>query len=155
MGNLNDYFRAADDEAAARTSSRIGGPLVAADSGPAFDGVDAKGIDAAVALGKLIAFALDTEWNVGMVSESLVAPAMDSEAIETGPWATRLSDVARDALAAIDPAIVPGLADRWASIEEFRWMADRRQLAGTVTQLSTLARRAVEADQHLYCWSSL
>jgi hypothetical protein len=155
MGNLTDYFRAPDDGAAAKSWERLGGPLVAGEGLPAFDGVDAKGIDASVALGRLVGFALEQEWSVRLMSEALIAPAMDSEAVETGPWVTRLSDVARDALAAIDPAAVEGLADRWAAIEEFRGRADPRQLSPVITELSALARRAAHAGEHLYCWSSL
>jgi hypothetical protein len=154
MGNLNDYFRAPDDDAAAKSWDRLGGPLVAGDGAP-FDGVDAKGIDASVALGRLVGFALGQDWRVGLVSEKLVAPAEDSEAIETGPWVTSISNAARDALASIDQATIAELAGRWAAIEEFRGLADARQLSTIILELSALARRAADAGECLYCWSSL
>jgi hypothetical protein len=156
MGNLNDYFRAADDGAAANTGQRLGGPLTAGEDGePPFDGVDAKGIDATVTLGKLVALAGRVDWSVELVSQELLFPPTDELPGWDGPWVSRLSDQTRDALAEIDGARSGELAQQWTQIEEFFGRADAGTLQSVISRLAALARRAHAAGEHLYSWSSL
>ncbi|HEY1178488.1 MAG TPA: hypothetical protein VGF17_20215, partial [Phytomonospora sp.] len=65
-----------------------------------------------------------------------------------------IKDALRDALAAIEPADVPAIAERWAGIEEMSG-ATGPDIEWFVTDLSVLARRAVATGRHLYCWWSL
>jgi hypothetical protein len=157
MGNLNDYFRAADDGAAAETGDWLTGPLAPGEAGrPPFDGVDAKGIDGTVILGQLIAIARQVEWSVDLVSEEMIFPSSEElTGGEEGPWVSRLSDQARDALADIDDARFDDLARRWAQIEEFGGYVEAATIEPVIAQLAGLARRARAAGEHLYCWSSL
>jgi hypothetical protein len=156
VGSLNDYFRAADDAAAAETGDRLAGPLAPGDNGkPPFDGIDAKGIDATVMLGQLVAFAADADWDVDLVTEELIYPPEDALPGGDGPWVTRLSDRARDTLSDIDDTRTRDLAHRCAGIEEFFGRAKPSDLEPLIASLAGLARRARAAEEHLYSWASL
>jgi len=71
VGVFCDYFRTADTDSVARLMAQTGGesPLTV-DNGH-IDGVDAEGIDPAVALGKLVALILGLDWEPGLVAEWL------------------------------------------------------------------------------------
>jgi hypothetical protein len=168
MGVLNDYFRAPDDGTAAAVGDRIGGPLVEdGPSAPALDGVDAKGIDSTVILGKLIAAIRGTAWEVHIVGSTRVFPAGPAPTRETmasfppdspwfsGPWIERLSDAVRDDLAAVQPGQIDALAATWSAIEEFGGHWDPVLVGHLIAELSALSRRAQAAGDHLYCWTSL
>jgi hypothetical protein len=168
MGVLNDYFRAPDDETAAAVGDRLGGPLVdEGPSEPALDGVDAKGIDATVVLGKLVAAIRHTDWEVNIVGSTRVYPSGPAPTRETmatfppespwfsGPWIERLSDAVRDDLAAIRPEQVDVLAAQWARIEEFGGHWEPVLVGHVIAQLAALAGRAQADGDHLYCWTSL
>jgi hypothetical protein len=75
---------------------------------------------------------------------------------ETSPWLTdpsidRLVTRIRDALADVAPEDVPRLAEAWAG--DVSHTVD--EAARTIADLTELARRARDAVQELYCWSSL
>lgn len=146
MGVLNDYFRAVNDEDAARVRS-MAGPTAE----PGFDAVDAKGVDHSVVLGQLIALARSVEWTPDLCDGQLVAAASD---VENGPWVVRLGDDVRDTLADLAPESLPALAQRWAATEELLGTpAD--ELRVVLEQLRALASRARDAGDALYEWCSL
>lgn len=164
MGVLTDYFRAADAGAViAAMDGRDGGPLVAVPQ-PAFDGVDAKGVDSGVVLGELIAIIRSVPWRVDLVDQTVVwpttpapgpaGPTGDDDPWATGPWVTELADAVRDTLAAVPDAEVPKLAEQWAHSEELEG-ALPEHLQPLAQALIELARRARDAEQRLYCWTSL
>jgi hypothetical protein len=72
-----------------------------------------------------------------------------------GPWLQELDNEARNTLASVDDARIPGLAVMWANIEEFKGHARVESMVTLITDLVGLARRARDAGDHLYCWSSL
>src|SRR3954454_12538603 len=152
MGVLNDYFRAPTDDVAAAVGERIGGPLTAGASGePALDGIAAKGIDAPVVLGQLVAFRRGEDWRVDLIAGGTVYPAGPQPDAATfaslpedspwmnGPWIDRLGDDVRDDLAAIDPGEIAELGARWATIEEFGGSADETTLRKILSDLVVLA----------------
>ncbi|GAA4470610.1 hypothetical protein [Phytohabitans houttuyneae] len=155
MGVLCDYFRAADDTAVAKLMEATdGGPVIVHGDASAADGVDAKGIEPNVTLGKLVALILDVEWDTDISGGDLVWPPGDPGA---GPWVQAIHTSARDALAGVDDARLPELAERWAAIEELA-IDDPEGidiLRDGMTRLVALARRARAAGDQLYCWISL
>jgi hypothetical protein len=166
MGVLYDYFRASDAKAAGRAMKSRGGPGFAK---PAFDCVETKSIDPAVALGKLVAFIRKVPWEVGIVPTTMVSPpaetAPKTEAAynklpedsqwKTGPWLEELGLNVRDTLASVDDKQFPALAAQWAKIEEFGGVFDVEGLRRLIRDLAGLARRARDHDERLYCWMCL
>jgi hypothetical protein len=169
---LYDYFRASDLVAAATVMELPAGPLVPSDDGrQPFDGVDAKGVDPSVALGQLVAIVRGVPWSTQTVVGTPVWPPPETaprtvEQAEdlpedspwrTGPWVEELDNQTRDTLADIDDGQFREIAIRWAQIEEFTLYNDvhDESLVLLVADLNGLARRAREAGDRLYCWSSL
>ena len=166
MGVLFDYFRAPDAKAAARAVELPGGPLLPE---PAFDGVEAKGIDPCVVLGQLVAFIRGVPWDVDLVRTVLVWPPPETqpateeeyEALpEDSPWKEgpllqALDRDVRDTLGTVDDARLPALAAQWARIEEFHHTMRTDDALSLIKDLVGLARRARDAGHPLYCWSSL
>jgi hypothetical protein len=168
MGVLYDYFRAPDDRTAAAVGDRIGGPLVPdPPAKQALDGVDAKGIDPTVILGKLLAAIRSTAWAVDIVGAEPVFPPGPKPTRETmasfppdspwfsGPWIDRLADRTRNDLAGIQADQLDALAATWGGIEEFGGREDPLLVRHLITELSALAGRAAADGDHLYCWTSL
>ncbi|MDR3079704.1 MAG: hypothetical protein LBV60_02025 [Streptomyces sp.] len=164
MGVLTDYFRAGDAASVVQALERTGGgPLVGAQQ-PAFDGVEAKGVDPVVILGMLIAAVNQVPWNVDLVGETTVwpttqAPGPDGPQDEndpwaTGPWVSELGAVVRDTLAGVPDADVSAVVARWVQAEELR-PASVEDMKPLAEELVRLARRAQEADEQLYCWICL
>jgi len=162
MGIINDYFRAADADHA----------MLAIVSGPrsvGFDTVEAGGIDPTVVLGQLLAFIRRTPWSPDTVTMQPVWPPPktkpnskdaydrlpESSPWRTGPWLHALNVETRDALASVDDARVPEVADQWARIEEFRGTESGDSLLPLIKELVDLARRAQKNSEPLYCLSGL
>ncbi len=166
MGVLSDYFRARDAKSAARAMELPGGPLLPV---PAFDGVECKGIDPCVVLGQLVAFIRGVPWDAGLVRSVLVWPPPEikpatKEQYNTlpegspwkeGPWLEELDREVCDTLAAVDDARLPALAAQWVRIEEFHNTKSTDFLLSLIRDLVGLARRARDAGDRLYCWTSL
>lgn len=172
MGVLCDYFRAPDAATAVRVMDVLGGPLAVDDAGqPACDGVDAKGVDPAVAFGQLVALIRGVPWTPDTIGSELLWPAaapiptrveemgaLPSESPwVTGPWLVELDERTRDTLAGLEDDRHPQIAAQWARIEEFEPYCsnDAGHLLTLVTELTALARRARTADDRLYCWTCL
>ncbi|WP_173036324.1 hypothetical protein [Phytohabitans flavus] len=136
---------------------RDGGPLVSADrESAAFDGVELKSVDPEVALGKLVAFAMDTEYSSGLVDNRLIWPeGGEQDTGHMGPWVVTLDDKTRDTLAGVPARRVPDLARRWADIEEFGGLLTPDDLRSALEQLTALATRARDNGESLYCWMCL
>ncbi len=172
MGVLFDYFRASSSAVAVQAMDRLGGPLVPGGAGePAFDGVAAKGMDPAVALGQLVAFIREVPWNTSLVRseprwpppETKPATMEEFESLPydspwaSGPWLEELHSDVRDTLADVEDSQLTDLARRWAQTEEFSLYddVDPASLLPGVRGLVELARRARTAGDQLYCWSCL
>jgi hypothetical protein len=152
MGVLFDYFRAPDAKTAARAMELPGGPLLPE---AAFDGVEAKRIDPRVVLGQLVAFIRGVPWDVNLVRTVLVWPPPGTDPGTAETWLEELNLEVRDALAAVDDARLPVLADQWARIEEFHRRVDTDVALSLIKDLVGLARRARDGGDRLYCWSCL
>ena len=166
MGVLSDYFRAPDAKSAARAMELPGGPLLPE---PAFDGVEAKGIDPYVVLGQLVALIRGVPWHVNLVRGVLVWPPPETEPAtkeqynmlpegspwKEGPWLQELEREVRDTLATVEDTRLPALAAQWARIEEFHHTMSAEVALSFIKDLVGLARRAHDAGDRLYCWTSL
>jgi hypothetical protein len=152
VGVLYEYFRAADDLAVAdlMQAARGQSPVTS----QVADGVDAKGVEYTVTLGKLVALILGVAWTPDLVAGNVIWPA-DVDEDDEGPWVVSLGDPARDALAALDDAQLPQLVPAWSAIEELSQYADSEFLQTVLADLVGLARRAALAGDHLYCWACL
>jgi len=146
VGVFCDYFAAGDAESVAGLMAQTEGdsPLTVHDG--QIDGVDAEGIDPAVALGKLIALIIGAEWEPGLVPARQVWQA-DLDCHE-GPWVLDAGDVALQALAGLDDARIPALVRSLPN-------TDPQWLAKTLEGLAALARRATAGGRRLYCWISM
>src|SRR5690349_9214251 len=97
---LFDYFRAPDAAAVRRVLDADDGSTPV---GTAFDGVEVKGVDPTVVLGKMIAAIRQVPWSPDLVDDRLVWPAGGEEDPDfEGPWVTELDTSVRDALAQAD-----------------------------------------------------
>ncbi|MGM1061956.1 hypothetical protein [Saccharothrix sp. Mg75] len=177
MGVLIDYFRAPDAAAVVRAvAAADGGPLVGGAAvggpvlgdavldgeGPAFVGVEAKGVDPDVLLGQLVAAVAGRPWRPGLVAQTAVWPTTpppgplgpedDDDPWATGPWVVELDTATRDILAGAEHADVPRFADEWARAEEFGAGTRGEDLAPLVAELLDLARDARDRGERLYCW---
>ncbi|WP_154814480.1 hypothetical protein [Actinophytocola xinjiangensis] len=163
------YFRAPDADTAMPTIGYPGGPLTP-DTGQAFDGVDARGIEPFLALGELVALAQNTRWHPEHVPFVLLWPPAEDEPSsleeyedmpEDSPWKTspatlqELGVSVRESLASIPDHELPGLATRWAHGENLSQYSDStpNTILPLVTNLVALARRARDTNQMLYVWS--
>lgn len=163
MGILTEYYRAPDDATAVLAAEL--GPDVASPPHPAYDVVPAKGLDALVSIGQLLAQVRGEAWHVRLVQSAQVHPGPDAPKPDggpadednpwvTGPWIERLPEHVRDTLADLADAELPALAAWWATTEELaRW--DPADLGDVLTSLVGLSRTARAAGESLYCWTSL
>jgi hypothetical protein len=152
MGVLYDYFRAASDASAIKLMEDLGGGPVVTATGSPVDAIDLKGIEPAVTLGKLVGLVRGVPWDVNLVQSRLLW-SLD----EQGPWLMSIADGARDTLASIEAERFAELSAQWGRIEELSWhdpLPDDRMLP-VIEKISTLAARAANAGEHLYCWCSL
>ncbi|MEU5764093.1 hypothetical protein [Nocardia sp. NPDC047648] len=164
MGVLTDYFRAADAASVVQALERAdGGPLIGVRH-PAFDGVDAKGVDPMVALGQFVAVIRGVPWQVELVKETAVWPTTpapgpdgpedDDDPWVKGPWVTQLDTAVRDILAAVHDQDVSKLVAEWVKAEELHG-ARVEYMQPVAQELIELARRARAAEEQLYCWMCL
>ncbi|GAA3495631.1 hypothetical protein GCM10019016_027310 [Streptomyces prasinosporus] len=164
MGVLTDYFRAPNAAAPVRTpeDTEGGSPLFA--EPPPFEGVDAKGLDPAVVLGQLIAAIRRTEWRVDLVDGTTVwptspapgpeGPGTEDDLWATGPWVSELPPLVRDTLAGVPDSEIPAVVARRVQAEELQGVS-AESMQPLAAELFRLAGRAREADEQLYCWTSL
>lgn len=165
---MNEYYRAADREAALMDPERpriIDGPGEA----PMFDAVDAgAGITPENEFCQLIALVLGEPYSTDLVGLTYLypppegAPRSPEEADALpegspyleGPGIAEFAVRVRDALAAVEDDRLPALAARWSEIEEFQVYGDTgpQDLLPLIKEFVGLARRAKEHDQRLYCW---
>src|SRR5690242_11156167 len=128
MGVLTDYFRAGDVASVVQALERTdGGPLVGLQD-PAFDGVEANGVDTVVVLGKLVAAIRQVQWSADLVEDTTVwpatpppgpgGPADEGDPWASGPWVTMLDTSVRDILARVHDADVRNLVAEWVQAEE-------------------------------------
>jgi hypothetical protein len=152
VGVLYDYFRAVDVATAIAIVAK-GGPASRGREHQGIDVVEAKGVDDAVILGKLIALARGAEWDLKTSDSALVWTEDEAE----GPWLTALADSTRDTLGSIQDDQLDELAAGWSQIEEFTRFSpvSADELRPGVVDFVGLARRALDAGDHLYCWMCL
>ena len=153
MGLLYDYFRA---PGVAEVRSHMDADDAFSPVPEVFDGIDLKGIDPTVVLGRLVGLVTDRGWAPDLGQDRLVWPEGGEQDLEhEGPWVTVLDDRVRDVLAGVAAERVPDLAGRWAATEEFGRPGDAEFLRDVVSDLAALAMRARERGESLYCWMSL
>jgi len=157
VGVLYDYFRMPDNSAVLDLmASTHGGSPLTAGRHISVDVVDAKHIEPAVTLGKLVACALEVPFRLDLMDGDLVWPPGMDESYE-GAFVCSVPDLARDGLAGIADEDLRALAARWAQIEELAWSGSvgPTTMLPILTDLVGLARRANGADEHLYFWCSV
>jgi hypothetical protein len=153
VGVLYDYFRASSEAEVGRHMDENDGSSPVPGT---FDGIELKTIDPCVILGRLVAFAIGQEWSTDVVGERLIWPeGAGQDLTYQGPWIIVLDNRARDQLAGIPADRVPELAERWATVEEFRGYADQEFLREVVVDFTALAMRAREHGESIFCWMSL
>ena len=161
MGVYFDFFRVQDDDAAVATRTFPAGPLgpgPGQDAG--IDGCATKSVFPDPHLELLVALAAGTPYDPGLrTSERLWPPAdtpppVDEDSIWfTDPSIERLATRVRDGLAAIDVPRAGDLATRW--LPELGIGFTHEQVTALVGELAGFARRARDAGQQIYCWSTL
>ncbi|MEV0173042.1 hypothetical protein AB0I00_18235 [Streptomyces sp. NPDC050803] len=165
MGVLYDYFHATDHTTAVNQAVGPGGDWHRGTSleETGADWIDAKGLDPDVVLAQLVAYAEAVPFPDQPDQPELVwpeSPYPEGEPVDAGsPWATglilqQLPDRWRDVLAALPEYAEPMVAAQWYDIEEVDF-AEYRDAKEAVGVFVALARRALAADAHLYCRSSL
>jgi len=138
---LIDYFAAADDSDALR-GLVPGGP-----AGAGFPAIPAKGIDPAVALGKLTAILTGRRYDEVVADPHHCRPISDEGAESL---VVSVADVLRDALARADNSRLADAAAEWCQADEVA-SVDAAHLIGLLTELRALALDALRTDSHLYC----
>jgi hypothetical protein len=149
VGVLYDYFRAPDASTAAAVLERVGGPMGGPDA-PVLDAVDGKGIDPEVMMRTLQSVLTGVPYDELPWGEML---AMSDDA--NGPWIMQLSEELRDALADAQASRLPAVAEQWVRTEEFWDQATAAEVLPFLGEVTAMARRARQAGERLYCWSSL
>jgi hypothetical protein len=149
VGVLYDYFRAPDASTAAAVLERVGGPMGGPDA-PVLDAVDGKGIDPEVMMRTLQSLLTGVPYDELPWGEML---AMSDDA--NGPWIMQLSEELRDALADAQASRLPAVAEQWLGTEEFWDQATAAEVLPFLGEVTAMARRARQAGERLYCWSSL
>jgi hypothetical protein len=149
VGVLYDYFRAPDASTAAAVLERVGGPMGGPDA-PVLDAVDGKGIDPEVMMRTLQSLLTGVPYDELPWGEML---AMSDDA--DGPWIMQLSEELRDALADAQASRLPAVAQQWVRTEEFWDQATAAEVLPFLGEVTAMARRARQAGERLYCWSSL
>ncbi len=167
MGVLYDYFRASDSATVAQACASTGcrSPLTAGQ----FPGLDLKGIDDAVTLGKLVALIRGVDWDPHLVDSAAVCPPAQTMPTEsaawaalgedsqwlTGPWVNELAMDVRDTIGTVADEEIPELGAAWSRIEEFNGSVDADDCAEGVRMIVDLARDAMRHDEMLYVWICL
>lgn len=115
-----------------------------------FNGIDIKGVDS-------VKFATLHSILTGRSFDDLLPiyePVVTVS--DEGPWVFQIPPDLVALLAALDDAGKTGIAQQWATTEEFVldcWSAD--DVASVLNDISSLARKAVESDQALFLWMSM
>ena len=146
VGNLYDYFAAADDQTAAAVLEDSPDP-------GRFDVLDVKGIEPAVQLAMLEALLRGVDYE--QVAASPRQCMLLSNPTEQSRWVVTLTDTLRDALADASPSQLAGTAVPWSVTEEFFGQGDADLLGDFLTRFAELALTARNRGDHLYCWVSL
>ncbi|WP_214322979.1 hypothetical protein [Nonomuraea sediminis] len=147
MGNLYEYFSAADD-ASAMTAFETG----AEDAGFASLGA-LKGIGPDIGLGKLEAVLTGLSFDQ-ISQDPRFADVITSETEGEGTWIVALTDRLRDGLAGVTPDQLLPIAERWAATYEYV-NSEPDLLADFLGRLVDLAVQAQVRKHRLYCWLSL
>lgn len=165
MSAMHDYYRAADRPTATWSPDELrasGKPLPDA---PVFDVVETKWVDPSGSLGSLVAVIKGVPYSNDLVKTVTLypppggAPQTEDEWLalpedspyREGPEIEELPVSARDTLAEVDDARLPEVAQRW-TIEPLSTLDEGDDVLSLVKEFVTLARRAKESDQLLYCW---
>jgi hypothetical protein len=146
VGNLYDYFSAADDQTAATTLEHSPDPA-------RFEVLDVRGIEPAVQLGMLEALLRDVDYET--VAADPRQCTLIGSAGDEGPWVVTLTDTLRDALADANPDHLARTAVPWSRTEEFYGDGAADLLADFLNRIAGLARSARDQGHRLYCWMSL
>lgn len=146
MGNLYNYFAAADDDTAAMTLEDSPDPA-------RFDVLDVAGIEPVIQLATLEALLRAVEYE--QVAADPRHSALLSDPGDESRWVVTLTDSLRDALADASADHLARTALSWSQTEEFRSGGDAALLGDFLARFAHLARTARSRDQHLYCWISL
>ena len=112
----------------------------------------------------LIAAIRQVEWGTELVKGTYLwptspKPGPDDRENEdnpwaTGPWASELSPLVRDTLAAVHDSELPTIVAKWVQAEEL-YGAHAHEMQPVAEEFIGLARRARHAGERLYFWICL
>ena len=140
MGLLSDFFIA------------DASPIPRYDGGEGFDDADKCQFKGLTPLqgGQLLALLRGKKYKADMVSEFKLVTPEDAE-----DWTMSVPPDFVSALAKLKPNEIPGLAAKFAkaTAEELGWSAD--DFVPIISDLSRLARRALETGKTMYLWNCL
>ena len=148
MGLLCDYFVAADDQQAEAVVDWVGGPQEGQ-----LATLDGGGIEPVVNLGMFEELLTGKSFHEQLADPSsrpLVANRNGGERL-----VLRIDDNLIRAIAGESPDRLEALAQPWSQIEEFGGMVRPEDVASFLVGLQALARQAVVAEHHIYCWISV
>lgn len=146
MGNLYEYFAAADDHAATMTLEHSPDPAH-------FEVLAIGGIEPAVQLATLEALLRGVDYE--HVAADPRQCALLSDPVEESRWVVSVTDSLRDALADASAHHLARIALTWSEAEEFRGRGDADLLGDFLTRFAHLASAARTRGHHIYCWMSL
>ncbi len=155
MSMLYEYFAAPSDEAAVRVLEIRGGPLAARVSGSdaqVWDAIDGVGIEPAVNLTDLEELLTGVEYDA-IIENPRAADTLASQ--DDQGMVITVTDALQAVLAGAKDTVLATAAQEWAHAEEFGGIADAEDLAVFLHELASLARRARNRGERLYCWVSL
>ncbi|SEG76583.1 hypothetical protein SAMN05444920_104397 [Nonomuraea solani] len=164
MGVFYDYYHAASRQAAAEKPEDPRAVEKPMRGMPAFDAVDAKGIDPDVTLGQLIALVRGIPYSPDLVRTVTVHPppeeweALPDDSLyeKEGAVIEELPADVRDTLAGIPDDRRGEFAELWAQIDDDPDIPSAAgRLLEVVTELRGLAQRAQREDQLIYCWMAV
>ncbi len=153
MEIVTDYFAAPSDALAGLVLGEAAGPASRSltTGQPLFDTVTLPAVEPFVMLGTL------HEALSGRSYGECTAEARHGQVVagrDEGPWVVSVSERLVEHLAAAAPAVLAGVAARWARSPELARL-DPREAGTAVVALAGLAQRAREARHGVYCWTRL
>ncbi|TDC91425.1 hypothetical protein E1292_42540 [Nonomuraea deserti] len=165
MSAMHDYYRAPDRATATWRPSCLRAPAKPFPDAPAFDVVETKWVDPGGSLASLVAVIKGVPYSNDLIKTVTLypppegAPQTEDEWLalpedspyREGPEIEELPASARDTLAEVEDARLPGVARRW-TLEPLSTFQEGDDVLDVINELVTLARRAKESDQLLYCW---
>ncbi|YCK32709.1 hypothetical protein ACNF49_00965 [Actinomadura sp. ATCC 39365] len=165
MSAMHDYYRAPDRATATWRPNELRASHRPLPDAPEFDVVETKWVDPNGSLSSLVAVIKGVPYSNDLVETVTLYPPIDGRPATEDEWLALPEDSpyregpeieelpvsARDTLAEVDNARLPEVAQRWTR-EPLSSFHEGDDVLDLVKEFVTLARRAKESGQLLYCW---